>query len=214
MELVLIGFGGLMALPLVILPIAIMAERARKERLRDWAAVNGWTFAVWPSARWTSRLPGRRRNRLGVTMTGMLGGRWVTVAEYSYETTSGSGDSETTHRHYYIVVVVLLERSYPPVSVIGRGSISRLGRAMFGDKPTDTGNGWFDARFRIIAGDAHYAHWAVGKPLIDAHLAGAVPLWSLVGQDLLYYFPGRLRDPHAIPAYAAPLIRVADRLGR
>ncbi|WP_433679275.1 hypothetical protein [Nocardia sp. CA-119907] len=198
----------------VAIPLLMRAERARRAGLWQWATQHGWTFAESSRAPWMSRLPGHRRQRLGVTLTGQFGGRWVTVADYSYETTSTNADSTTTHTHRFIAVVVLLDRPMPSALVHRRGAMSKLSRSLFGDRPTATGNDWFDSRFRIAAADPDYARWLVGKPLRDAHLAGAVPDWSLAGRELLTYTPGQLRDPNAIPALAAPLAHVADLLGR
>ncbi|MEV5837761.1 hypothetical protein [Nocardia sp. NPDC052112] len=198
----------------VALPLAVRAERRRKGVLWQWAARHGWSYAEHSWAQWVSRLPGGGRRALGVTLSGMVGGRWVTVAEHSYTTTSSSGDSTSTQTHHYLAVVVVLDRPLPSVAVTGRGAMSKFGRALFGDKPTATGNAEFDARFRIKSADPNFARWLVSKPLIDAHLAGIVPDWSLVGQDLLTYRPGRLRDPNTIPALTTPLTHVADLLGR
>lgn len=200
--------------PVVLITVAVRAERRRKRALWQWATQHGWMFAEHSWAQWVSRLPGGGRRALGVTMSSMLGGRWVTVAEHSYTTTTSSGDSTTTQTHHYIAVVVVLDRPLPAVAVTGRGAMSKVGRALLGDRPTATGYAGFDARFRIKSADPNFARWLVGKPLIDAHLAGVVPDWSLVGQELLTYRPGRLRDPNAIPALAAPLAQVADLLGR
>lgn len=211
MIIVIALFAGV---PVVLITVAVRAERRRKRALWQWAAQHGWTFAERSWAQWVSRLPGGGRQTLGVTMSGMLGGRWVTVAEHSYTTTSSSGDSTTTQTHRYIAIVVVLDRPLPAVAVTGRGAMSKVGRALFGDRPTATGSAGFDARFRIKSADPSFARWLVGKPLIAAHLAGVVPDWSLAGQELLTYRPGQLRDPNAIQALATPLTHVADLLGR
>jgi hypothetical protein len=214
--------GVLVAVPVVlfvvllaVLPMAIHADRARRAILREWAAAHGWTYSASSRAPWTTRLPGRNGRGLGVTMSGQFGGRWVTVAEYSYRTTSSNGDSTTTTTHRFIVVLVLLDRMYPPVGVYHRGLLSQLGRAMFGDKPTATGNVLFDSRFKIAAADPVCAKALVGPRLIDAHIARAVPQWSIVGAELLTCIPasGKLRDPNQVIDYAASLLRVADLLG-
>ncbi|WP_040815544.1 hypothetical protein [Nocardia concava] len=214
-----IFFVALLAVPVLLLivfiPIAIHAERERKERIRGWAAAHGWMFRERSTAAFTARLPGRNRHGLGVTVTGQLGGRWVTVAEYSYQTTSGSGDSQSTTTHHYIVALVLLDRPHPPLAVRQRGLVSQFGRALFGDKPTATGNVLFDAKFRIDAADPGHAKAMVGPNLVAAHIAGAVPQWSLVGNELLTYtsVSGKLKDPEQIPWYAGQLLHVADLLG-
>ncbi|MFD7846891.1 hypothetical protein ACFV4K_28660 [Nocardia sp. NPDC059764] len=129
-------------------------------------------------------------------------------------TTSSSGDSTTTHTHRFIVVLVLLDRPHPWLAVQRRGLMSQFGRALFGDKPTATGNVMFDAQYQISAADASHAKAMISPPLIAAHIANAVPQWTLQGNGLLGYFPaGKFNDPNLIPGYAGPLLHVADLLG-
>jgi hypothetical protein len=54
----------------------------------------------------------------------------------------------------------------------------------------------------------------VGPALINEHLAGRVPAWSLAGPDLVMWQDGRINDPLQIEAMAGQLVRVADLLGR
>ncbi len=140
----------------------------------------------------------------------------VGVAEYSYTTESmaDSRGSRSTTTHHYLVTAVRLTASYPPLAVQPRGALSRLGRAMFGDNATATGHDPFDRQFRVHTKDPVYARAMVGPALITEHLAGRVPEWSLAGYDLLTWQSGQLSDPRHIPALAAPLVRVADLLGR
>lgn len=205
---------GLVGIAVVVIPLAIRAEQNRRNALRHWGMANGW----WVTERsrlppWASRLPGRRSRTMGMMLSTRIGGRVVTIADYSYKTTSGSGDSQSTKTHHYIVVLVQLERAHSPVAVQTRGVLSRLGRELFGERPTATGHVGFDALFRITGPDPAYAKWLVGPQLIGAHLAGAVPVWSVVGPDLLTYRVGRLGDPNLIPGMVGPLLRVADLLG-
>ncbi|MEC3916212.1 hypothetical protein [Nocardia sp. CDC160] len=210
---------AVIALPvfLVILVscVANVTEQQRRTRIREWAMANGWMYQVNPRVPWLGRLPGRHRRALGVSLTARLGGHWVTVTEYSYVTRSGSGDSETTTRHHYIVVAVQMDRAHPWLAVHRRGLVSQFGRALFGDAATATGNALFDSRFRIDAFDARHAKVMVSPGLVQAHVAGAVPEWSLVGNELLTYTRtyDKIRDPGQIPMYAAQLLRVADLLG-
>ncbi|MFF3224167.1 hypothetical protein ACFYV7_15345 [Nocardia suismassiliense] len=211
----LVGAAGasvvvaLIVLLVVAVQRSMRAERARKTQLWEWSRAHGWSYTERARAEWTSRLPGRNPRGLGVVMTGHLGGRWVTVADYKHETSSSDGSSTT---HHYIVIVVRLAQPHLPVSVLSRGSLSQLGRSLFGDKPTATGNPTFDYRYRVVAPDPHYARRLIGPQLITAHLYNAVPHWSLAGQDLLTYHKGQLRHPKAIPALAAPLLHVAELL--
>jgi hypothetical protein len=204
--------GGIIALVVVLVRNSQQQERVRKAVIWDWAVAHGWGFIEATRAPWTARLPGRNSRGLGVSLTGHIGGRWVTVSEYSYQTTS---DNSTT-THYFIAVVAQLDQMYPPIDVQQRGLFSQFGRALFGDKPTATGNVLFDSQFRIDTADPVYAKRMVTPRLIEAHIARAVPFWSLVGTELLTYVStsGKLRDPNSIPGYAAPLLRVAALLGR
>lgn len=199
-------FGGLLLLLIVQGNKVSNAERERKVRLWQWAAANGWQIQEHASAPWTDRLPGHNRRGLGVMVTGMIGGHWVTVAEYSYT------DTENTYR--FIVVRIMLDRPHPSLAVQRRGLASQFERALFGDKPTATGNVLFDARYAITATDRAAAKAMVGPPLIAAHIQGWLPSWSLVGNELLTYIKaGKFQDPKQIPAYAGPLLRVANLLG-
>ena len=54
----------------------------------------------------------------------------------------------------------------------------------------------------------------LGPALRAAHLAGQVPPWSLQQTELMTYYPGNIDRPEQIPRCAAPLVRVADLLGR
>lgn len=218
---VLIALLALLFVGLVVLvPVGVYRQlrfdRVRKAVLSDWAAVQGWSFLESSRAPWTARLPGANRHGLGATLTGVLHGRWVTVADYSYSTTSSNGDTSSTTTHYFIVVLVLLDRIYPPISVRRAGLMMKLGRAVFGESQPPTGNVTFDSQFRIETADPACARALVGPALIDAHLAREVPLWSIVGAELLTYIPtsGTLQDRNMIAGYVMPLLHVADLLGR
>lgn len=212
--------GGVVFVGLVVLVVfgvvaASRRERERQDRIRRWATQHGWRVAVSPTVDWVKRLPGGNRRGVSLLVSGQLRHRHVGVAEYSYstESTDSRGSSSTT-TYNFIVIAVRLTASYPPLAVEARGALSRLGRAMFGDKPAATGHDNFDRRFRVQTRDPAYAHTMVGPALITEHLAGRVPEWSLAGHDLLAWQAGILEDPRQVPTLAAPLMRVADLLGR
>jgi hypothetical protein len=58
------------------------------------------------------------------------------------------------------------------------------------------------------------AHSLLGPALITEHLAGRVPEWSLADRDLLTWQYGYISSPAQIVTFAAPLVRVAQLLGR
>jgi len=147
----------------------------------------------------------------------------VSVGEYSYTetTTSTSTDangamstSTSSNTYHFVVIVVMLATAFPPMSLAPRGALSKLGRAMFGDGSTATGDPRFDKVFRIRTTAPQAVPHVFRPQLIAETLAGGLGAWSLSGQQLLAYQPGRLADPALIPALAWPLVRVAGLLPR
>ncbi|MFG2011744.1 hypothetical protein ACGFNF_22030 [Micromonospora sp. NPDC048868] len=191
-------------------------ERERREHWRQWAARYGWTFDERPQITWTDRVPGRNRRGVRFALTGTLHGRPVCVAEYAYtETHSSTGadgnQTTTTHTHTYVVCSVWLRRSFPALAVGPRHAFSKLGRALFGSDTYATGHEEFDRQWRVAAA-APGQQALVGPTLIAAHLAGAVPGWSVRGAELVTYRRGRLEDAALVPSLVTPLITVADLL--
>lgn len=222
---VVIGLGLALLIAFVVAAtvLGIRHERRRRAALRDWAHRNGWRYVEAPRVEWMSRLPGTSQRRVTLALTGVLDGREVTVADYSYTrtststTTGGDGQSQTSTSsttHHLVVVVVTLPEPGPTLAVERRGSPSKLGRAIFGDKPTALGDEQFDSRFRLTGPDPDTIRRYVGPSLAVEHIAGRVPPWSLYGTQLLTYYEARLDDAERIPALAQPLVRVARLLGR
>ncbi|MEV4400285.1 hypothetical protein [Nonomuraea sp. NPDC049607] len=209
--------------------VGARAERKRQERIRQWAAYHGWTVKQRPTgdwgighsaarrrgpSDWAARLPGRNHSGVSLLVSGAVYGRLLGVAEYSYETSSSNSDgSSDTTTHHYIVTAVRLDAQYPPIAVVHRGPLSRLGRTMFGDNAAATGHEAFDRQFRVETRNPALARALLGPALIAAHLAGRVPAWSLAGPDLLAWQPGRIKDPDQIVTLVTPLVRVAELLG-
>lgn len=182
----LVGLGGLAVVALIVVLVVVSArrERARQARIRQWAANRGWTVTTRPGAfEWTSRLPGGNRRSVSLILSGTAYGRPVGVAEYTYTTesmTDSSGNRSTT-THHLIVTLVRLPVSYAPVAVQPRGALSRLGRAIFGDRAASTGHEDFDRQFRVQTKDPATSRALVGPALIAEHLAGRAPPWSIGG---------------------------------
>ncbi len=207
-------FVGLLTLAVVVGITGVRRERERTAGLAAWARANGWGFLTRPGTNWPQRLPGHHRRGVTLALTGVVNERVVSVGEYHYTESHTTGSSSTSTTHRYVVVGLRLPAAYPPIAVAPRGGLSRLGRTLFGDGRASTGNAAFDERFRIATADPALVPALIGPALLGAHLAEQVPPWSIVGDELLTYFPGTLRDPAAIPGYAAWLGQVADLLGR
>ncbi|MEH1100408.1 hypothetical protein [Micromonospora sp. CPCC 205561] len=200
----------------VIVVVAHRRERDRRDWWRRWAAHYGWTFTENPQAAWTDRLPGRNRRGVRFVLTGTMHGRPVGVAEYAYtetHTSTGADGNTTTssQTHSYVVTLVWLRRPFPELAVAPRRAFSRLGRALFGDDGYATGNAEFDRQWRVGAA-VPGQQTLVGPTLVAAHLAGAVPAWSVRGAELVSWRFGRLHDPALVQSLLTSLITVADLL--
>lgn len=220
---VVLGLALLIAFAVLATVLGIRHERRRRAALREWALRHGWRFDEAPRADWISRMPGTSRRRVTLALTGVLNGREVTVADYSYTRTSttttggANGQSSTstsTTTHHFVVVVVTLPEPGPTIAVERRGGLSKLGRALFGDRATALGDEQFDSRFRLSGPDPDTIRRYLGPALAAEHIADRVPPWSLSGRQLLTFYDGRLDDAERIPAFAEPLVRVAHLLGR
>jgi hypothetical protein len=211
-----VGIGLLVAIPLTIR--ARRRERERANALVAWANSLGMTaFPAGTQVRWTERLPGRADNGIRYLFSGQRVGRTVGIAEYAHHettTTTVNGQPQTTTTtHHYLVCVVDVSTPYPAIEVVERGSGSKLWRWLTGPKDTEIGVAEFDERFRIATEEPDAARQLIGPTLIQAHLAGTVPPWSLSGTDLLAYWPGRLEPQSALPALDA-LLYVASQFGK
>ncbi|HZM77807.1 MAG TPA: hypothetical protein VFC19_18980 [Candidatus Limnocylindrales bacterium] len=199
------------AVAILAFVIGWRVESRRKERIRQWAHHHGWIVTFSPIVDWATRLPKSRRRGVSLLVSGVVGGRPVAVAEYSYHVPDSDGQG-TTYR--YVVTAVRLPVSYQPIAVQPRGVLSRVGLAMFGGGATTIGHAAFDRDFRVHTKNPALVRTLLGPTLIAEHVARRVPFWSLAGPDLLTWQDGKIVDPSRIPATAANLVRVADLLGR
>ena len=210
---------------MVALPVALSMRRNRLERDR-WAVLLtgarqlGLTVTSNPRADWAAQLPGRDIRGVSVVVSGVVDGWPVAVADYSHTISStvmvGNTMTPTSETREYVAYVVWVppRMRHLSIAVEDRSGMSRLGRRVFGDSATATGNEAFDRRFKIWAQPPESAQRLIGRELVAEHLAGHLPTWNLHNGTLVTYHPGRLQDPRALVAMTAPLVRVATLLGR
>jgi hypothetical protein len=206
--------AGMIAAAVVLVLVARSAERKRIAHIEQWARENDWYVVRRPSVGWCARVPGRNRRGATLQVLGSSHGYLVSVTEYHYTTSSSSGGSTSTTTHHYLVTAVRLAAAHPPVAVAPRGPVSRLGRALFGERPTAIGHPDFDRSFRLRTHHPDLGRVLLGPALVTEHLAGTVPFWDLADHELITWQRGRITDPHRIPDHAVALIRVAMLLGR
>ncbi|MFD0583900.1 hypothetical protein [Dactylosporangium darangshiense] len=209
--------GAFLALAIVVAVLSARRERRRREMLQYWAVRNQWQYQPRPQVEWWRRMPGRNRRGVTLALSGLVGGRPVSIAEYHYTTTSttpgaNGATSTTSSTHHYVLYVVRLPRSWPAVAVHRRGAMSRFGRTLFGDRATALGHEPFDSAYRISADRPELVRGMFGRDLVAEHVAGRLPEWTLHGDELMTYEAGRIADPAAIPARFAALVRIADLL--
>ncbi|WP_433081191.1 hypothetical protein ACQP1P_45350 [Dactylosporangium sp. CA-052675] len=211
--------GVCVALACTLMVVAVVVsrrrERQRRELLEVWAVRNRWQYVPRPPADWWRRLPGRNPRGVSLALSGTVGGRPVSVGEYSYTTTSTTSGADGTtstssQTHHFVVWVVRVRGSWPAVSVHRRGAMSRFGRSLFGDRSTALGYEPFDSAFRISADRPEMVRDLFGRDLVAEQLSGRLPDWSLFGDELMVVESGRLGEPDGIPARFGPLVRVAD----
>jgi hypothetical protein len=204
--------GAVLALLVLLIVLNHRREKARRQALERWAAGHEWQVIPRPEVDWGRRMPGRNKRGVSLAVSGMLHGRPATIAEYSYTTTTGTGAGTTTstETHHYVLSLVVLRQAHPSVAVYQRTGLSKLGRTLFGDKPTAIGYEPFDRTYRVTAGDPGAVRAVLAPALVNAHVAGQLPMWSLEGRELLSFRRGRIGDPATIPNQLEPLLRVAD----
>lgn len=210
-------FGAVIVLIIIMAVVSARRERRRREELGDWAKRHGWQVVIRPQVDWGRRMPGKNRRGVSLALFGTLDGRPVSIGDYSYTTSSTSTDANgasqtTTTTHHHVAVVVRLRMPRPTVAVHRRGGGSKLWRSMFGDKATAVGYEAFDRAYRVNAADPSLVRAVIGGPLLAEHVSGRLPDWSVEGNELLTFVPGRISVPDSIPAQFGPLLRVAALL--
>ena len=214
--IIVVGVGLVIAIPLGL--IARRRERARSAAIGSWAGSLGFTaYPPGTPVRWTERLPGHSATGVSRLFAGQRGGRTVGVAEYEYhETTTQMINNQPqtmTSTKRYLVCIADVGAEYPAIEVVERSGGSKLWRWLTGPKDTEIGVADFDERYRVSTESPEVARQLVGPALVQAHVEGSVPPWSLYGSDLLAYWPGRLDPSSALPHLDA-VLRVADLLGK
>jgi hypothetical protein len=225
MEATIITGGGIFCVLVVVL-VALAAvaarrrERRRTDAVRSWAQANGWAVTDRPAVDWGARLPGGARDGVSVVLSGVVRGRPVSVGEYmmtetqvstTSDATGGTSTSTSSNTVHYTVAVARLTQPMPDTTVEQRGGLSRLARAVTGPSESATGNAAFDKAFRIRTANPPAVRAWCTPALIDAHLRGHVPAWSVHGVEVLTYHPGRL-DPPAIVSHAERVAYLAALL--
>jgi hypothetical protein len=206
--------GGTAVLVKAVRTAKMKAERRHRDALYAWTMASGWRMHEGDAAtRWRPRLAhlqGFRMRRLAYGAAGRLP---VTVADCRYERTTSNGQGITqTVEIDLSVFVAALPGAWPEISVGDRGLGSRMWRALGGHSGVEIGQPGFDRRFRVETIDPYAARALLSPVLVDAHLHGRAPSWSISGGELMVLETGRL-TPGRIPPGVERLRWLAAVLG-
>lgn len=179
------------------------AEKKRVERLRLWAARNGWTYegrdrSLVDLSRNQPFGVGSSRNATDV-LRGTYEGRPALTFTYSF--TTGSGKSKSTHQRH--IVALALPTYLPTVEVTPEGIGAKLAKIV-GARDLQLESEAFNQAYRVAASDDRMGHAIVHPRLMERLLrsdALGTP-WRIDGTWILTWELGKV-----------DLARLAPRLG-
>jgi hypothetical protein len=224
--------------------MAIWRSNQQDEAIAErWATQNGWGVSRDVSLPFEVGGPDDGQGSAAILLHTTVNGRPVAVADYWYRRWHNSWDSDLNNRRQMVrrtVTTVRLPQSYPRMSVkrrtggggwgafnavfgaIGRASdpvgaaLGSLQEKLTGPKTVEVSVGYapFDQEFKIEATNPDLARSLIGQSLVEEHVAGRAPTWTVQGQDLYTLQGSSPIVPEEIPARLSSLLRVADLLGR
>ncbi|MEU5690291.1 hypothetical protein [Actinosynnema sp. NPDC020468] len=203
-EQVFLAAAGVVAVVgITILLMSSDRDQRRRAELAAFAAERGWRAGS--AGRWRERLPtGDAGNQVKLQYDGTWRGLPVSVAEYRF---FQDDPEEGRITHHLAVFVVHLAGAHPRITVRAKGVLSRRrsGDHVVGDER-------FDRHFLVRTDSPELAARVLTPALVDAHVRGEVPPWSLAGGHLVAHWPGRVRV-EAVPDRLDALLTVAELLG-
>jgi hypothetical protein len=207
-----IGMGALLII--VVIRAGAKAERRRLDALYAWSMANGFRLVEGDvNTPWRHRLAHLSRFGIRRLVHSVVYGLPVVAADCHYTThsTDANGNAQSTTVSLS-VFVARLPGSWPDIEVRNRHLGSRLLRALGRQSAIETGHPMFDQRFSVAATDPHAVRALLTPALVDAHLRGQAPAWSLHGGELMLVSSGRL-NPDGIRPEIERLGWLAQLLG-
>jgi hypothetical protein len=173
---------------------------AAEPDLQAWADRHGWRL-IRPRPRFWTRWPAPGTTT--AVLSGELGGRPVTMTEFELPGSKG-------HSFHRVQLVVRLRRSWTSVEVSRRGAAQRIEEVVRNSPAAATGQAAFDRAYLVVAEDPTTVPALIGPRLVDEHLQGLLPDWSVLGDHLMAYHDVPIGDPDTIARRFGPLLRIAD----
>jgi hypothetical protein len=197
----LVGLGAVVALGMLF--VGFWLQKKRHERFFAWAVSNGWTYArteksLVDLSRGQPFQVGSARRATEV-LRGTFEGR--PALSFTYEWTTGTGKSRTTHRAH--VVGLALPTNLPTVEVTPEGLGARLAK-MVGAQDIRFESEAFNQAYRVSAPDLRTAHAILHPRLLERLLRPDAlgNAWRIDGTWILSWSYG-----------TTDLARLAARLG-
>lgn len=184
---------------------AARAARQRREALAQLAARLGLRFdpdqdyALPARFEFLNKLrQGSNRyafNRLG----GNYRGHEVKVFDYHFETySSDSKGRRQTHHHYFSFFMLGLPRSFPEVTIVREGLLSKIAQA-FGYADIDFESAEFSRKYCVRSPDKRFAYDVCHPRMIEYLLANPDLTLEIEGPVLALAFPARLKPEQIEP---------------
>jgi hypothetical protein len=219
------------------------SDAQNEAMLEQWAAQNRWGVARNASLPFEVGGVDDGQGHAAILLHTHFNGRPVAVADYWYRKWHNSWDSDAARRRQMVrrtVTTVRLPQSYPRMSVkrrtggggwgafnsvfgaIGAASdpinaaLGSLQEKLLGPKTVEMTLGYqpFDEQFKIEATDPDLARRLIDRALVDEHVSGRAPTWTVQADDLYTLQGSSPIIPDEIPNLLSSLLRVADLLGR
>ncbi|MGH3887375.1 MAG: hypothetical protein ACRDSZ_12555 [Pseudonocardiaceae bacterium] len=225
---IVLGIFGLVLFAVVSWTVRSALDRRYRDKIAAWAAAQGWNYREGGGGSWTQGLEQGIARGVELQMEGSRRDRQVTVAHYWYQTRESRqeprqeycGGQWTTRwetniytvTHDLTVLAVHLPSVYPEISVESRGLGSRIAHSFGWRDRNRLEQDSFDHAYRVRTEDPELGRSVVTPALVEAHLAGTVPLWSLRDHDLFTTWEGKIRVD-LVPNRLDQLLDVADLLG-
>lgn len=187
--LVFPAFVGLVAL---VAYLTHLANRKRRERLRDFATSIGWTYSEGAGhlvGRWRGQPfnigSSRRASHL---LSGTFRGRSAAAFEYQYTTGSRKNRSTTT----LTVTMLALPAYLPDLEITNEGLGARIAKAL-GGQDIQFESEEFNRRWRVEGAVLRTAHDIVHPRFMELMVAGPPDPMRFEGTDVWTWHGGPLR---------------------
>ena len=190
-----------------LLIIGVFAGRhqlrlARRRAVIRWGEQNGWSVVgnqrAWPWVRQPYHVPGNVA--VDFALTGEAGGHPVTVGEVRWKSDGFDGVVEQSQGHV-VFAVMKLQQAYSAASIRRRRATRYQG---FEEK--------FDQEYRILLADERMIDRLASVELKAAHVAGRVPPWMIVEDEIYAVVDQRTLRPDAVIDFIARMLLLVELL--